>query len=224
MPESRVLVHAARLVGVDAGLPFALVLGDQHVGHKVDDVAADLLAALGKHVFEQVAHGVLAQRGPVQQRLDADLLGDDLRRARDGAQGERLLVGEAPVLGADGRIRRRAGAHDGEYQRLVAAGDRGVEKEVSHAHAGLVGKAADAAPFALHDVVDLAPDGAVDVAELVIGRVLVDGPVRKEIRRLPQVGKALERAFQHAERGGTDGMLLRLLPPVCLVCHTLPVV
>ena len=56
------------------------------------------LAALGQGVFEEVAHGALGERGFVQQGIQADLLGDDLRRACDGAQGERLVIGQAPVL------------------------------------------------------------------------------------------------------------------------------
>ena len=223
-PERLLLGHALGLVGVDGGLPLALVLGNEHIGHQVDDVAAHFLAALGQGVFEEVAHGALGERGFVQQGVQTDLLGDDLRRACDGAQGERLVIGQAPVLCGDGGIRRRAGAHDGKGERLVAAGDGGIQQEVAHAHAGLVGEAAHTAPVVLHDGVHLVADGAVDVAELVVACVLVDFPVGEVIRRLAQVGKALERAFQHAERGGPHRVLLGVGGPFLLSLGPLAVV
>lgn len=223
-PERLLLGHALGLVGVDGGLPLALVLGNEHIGHQVDDVAAHFLAALGQGVFEEVAHGALGERGFIQQGIQADLLGDDLRRACDGAQGERLVIGQAPVLCGDGGIRRRAGAHDGKGERLVAAGDGSIQQEVAHTHAGLVGKAAHAAPVVLHDGVHLVADGAVDVAELVVACVLVDFPVGEVIRRLAQVGKALERAFQHAERRGPHRVLLGVGGPFLLCLGPLAVV
>ena len=223
VPQRIALAHPIRLVSVDGGLPLTLVLGNEDVREQIDKVAAHFLAALGECVFEEVAHGALGERRLVQQRLNADLFRDDLRQPRNGAERERLIVRQSAVLRLDGRVRRRAGAHDGEGERLIAAGDGGVQQEVAHTHAGLIEKRADLAPLSalLYLLRDLAADGAVSVAELIVARVLIDLPVLEIIRHLSNVGKSLHRACHNTERRGFDRMLVRIFRPLFLRCRAL---
>ena len=230
--EGLVLCLALRHISVDCRLPLALFFGDEDVRHQVDDIRAHFLAAFGYCVLQDVLDGTLFPLA-LQQCIHAELLRQDFSCACDGAQRKGLPVVKASVLCADDGIRRCAGAHDAQRHRTAdaaasgeAAGDGRVEQEVSHAHAGVVGEAAHAAPVPalLYGIGYLVADGRVHVRELVVALVLVDFPVLSVVSELSQIAQSLQRGSDDREDAAPHRAFLCVVCPVFLLFLSLSVV
>ena len=194
------LFHAC----LDRHSPFILIVSNCHIRHKVDQIRSHFLRAFRRHIFENVSDAFVAPQ-LVQQGIQAELLRQDLRHARNGTQCHSLLVIQPAILRRQHGIRCGTAAHDCKRQILCkfcgcpgssfgkTAGDhRGVRK-VRQTHTGLVGKLSHRMPI----LAGFISDRALDVGCPVVRCVFHQLTVCAIIQRLPDVGERLLQVACH---------------------------
>ena len=178
-------------VCLDRLIPFALVCGDHYIRKQIDNTCTCFFTAFGKGVLNHILECALGHI-TIQPCTKRNIFHGDFGNTCNRTQSECLCIVQASVLCRKGHICCCTATHNAQRQGLVSTAYGSCEQEVSHAHAGIIGKTAYFAPFStiLNGRGHLRANCVGNVHKLIVACIFIDLTVNQHISGLPNIGQS----------------------------------